>query len=609
MVRRVRVASLPSVDIDNPAPGCPPAPGSAPSAPTGLPWWRRARPDAVVLSVFVVGGLWLVARYLLDPAHRMSRGNPDDSVLMEWWFAHGAHTLTHLSNPFYSHMQGAPTGVNVASNASLLGLTLPLAPVTLWLGPHLTVILVTALSLAANAGAAYWLLSRHLVSSRAAAAIGGGFYGFAPGVIEHAQGQLHLVANFVLPFIVGYAWRLPQRPVRNGAILGLLVVWQVFIGEALLLVTVLGTATSLAVYAVARPGDARRQLRSFTTGAATAIAVALPLLAYPLWYAQRGPQHVNAVPPLTQTWSENVAAFVLHSGTSLTGSSNLSRIIGWSEQTTWFGWPLCLALALAVVVAWRTSLPARIATITGLAFALLAFGADITIGRRHTGIPGPWALIRHLPLFKMLPPGRMAYVTIGAAALLLALLCERIASWPVRNTRLIGYGLLAAALLPAAPMPLRWMPRAQPPHFLTDGTWRAYVHDGTTLINLPPPENYPGDGLEELAWQAQSNLSYAIPTGYSLYPRPGGPTSYNPPPRTLDVTAAAICLSRQPPTVTDTARAAALADLRYWHAAIVIVAAAQPCASTLRTYAEALLGPAQPIEDVWLWDVRSLTGA
>lgn len=564
------------------------------------------------MALFLAFGCWLFSHYIGGPNRWISAGNSDDTTLFEWWFAHGARVVSHGENPLFSMRQGVPVGVNVAANASLLGLTIPLAPLTMWLGPHLMVILVTALSLGLNACAGYYVLSRHLVGSRAAAAVGGAMYGFAPGVVEHAQGQLHLVANWVLPFIVLYTFRLaePGRWRRHGIILGLLVTYQVFLGEAVLLVTVLATGTALLLYGVLRRAEARERIPDLLRGAAVAGVVALPLLAYPLWYGLRGPQHVRAVPPVTQNWSENLAAFVLNTGNSVVGDSALSRQIGWSEMTTWFGWPLCIALVVAAVALWRDSLAARIAVLTGLVFTAFALGRDITIGTHHTGVPGPWILVGKLPVFRMMPPGRMAYAVIGVAAVLLALLCDQLGRVPARQGRLVGYGLAVAALLPAMAMPLGVWPRVPAPHFFTSGDWRPYVPDGTTLVNFPLPVNYPGDGLEELGWQAQLDLAYAIPTGYALYPSPGrGPTSYNPPPRRLALVVFDVCRTGQlPPPLTSDDRVALRADLRYWHASVVVIWTGHVHAAELRTFTEDLLGPGRRVDDVWLWDVRNLTG-
>lgn len=592
-----------------------PSVADEPEGPAEARGRRWVRLDALFMAAFIAFGFWLCARYFVNVDERISAGNPDDATLFEWWFAHGARSVYHWENPLVSFQQGFPGGINVAANASLLGLTIPLAPLTMLLGPHLMVILLTATSLGLNACSAYYVLSRYVVRSRSAAAVGGAFFGFAPGIVEHAQGQLHLIANWVLPFIVLYLFKIAERGpyrrnARSGIILGLLVTYQVFVGQALLLITVCGATTAVVLYCLFRWADAKRRARGFLIGAGAALAVSIPLLAYPLWYAMRGPGNVDGIAGPLQLWSENLAAFALTNHNSLAGATELAHKIGRTEMTTWFGWSLCVAIAVAMVVLWRTSLTARIATLTALIFGWLGLGANITIGEYKTGIPSPWILLKELPLFPMLEPARMSYVLIGAVAMLLAMFCERLSTFPTHDARVIAYVLLAAAMLPAVSLPLQARPRVPAPHFFTSGAWQPYVKDGTSLVNLPLPINYRGNGLDELGWQAQMILAYAGPSGYANYPRSDGSTAYNPPPRTFATTAFNTCLTRQAPaTLTDADRVDAINDLKYWRASVIVIWVKHQCAEALRSYTETLLRqPPQQMDDVWLWDVRQVTG-
>jgi hypothetical protein len=57
----------------------------------------------------------------------------------------------------------APNGVNLMANTGLLGLTVPLVPVTLLFGPVVTFTIMLTGGLAATAWAWYHVLSRHIV--------------------------------------------------------------------------------------------------------------------------------------------------------------------------------------------------------------------------------------------------------------------------------------------------------------------------------------------------------------------------------------------------------------------------------------------------------------
>ena len=174
-----------------------------------------------------------------------------DVHFFEWALVHATRIFTHGENPLFSPQLNAPDGVNMMANTGLLGLTVPLVPVTLLFGPAVAFTLMLTGGLTATAWAWYHVLSRHIVGRRSAALVGGLFAGFAPGLVNHANGHPDLVCQFLIPFIV---WRaISMRTVRDGVVLGLLVTWQAFLNEELLFQTGLAVAVFVAAYAVFRP--------------------------------------------------------------------------------------------------------------------------------------------------------------------------------------------------------------------------------------------------------------------------------------------------------------------------------------------------------------------
>ena len=119
--------------------------------------------------------------------------------------AYAAHAATHLQNPFFTTLQNAPDRVNLMTN---VGMQLPgivLTPVTLLLGAPFAYLLFITLNLAGTGYAWYHVLSRHVVSSRAAAFLGGLICAFAPALVSHSNGHPHITAQWLVPFIV---WRV-----------------------------------------------------------------------------------------------------------------------------------------------------------------------------------------------------------------------------------------------------------------------------------------------------------------------------------------------------------------------------------------------------------------
>ena len=172
--------------------------------------------------------------------------------------------FTHGENPFFTPQLNAPDGVNLMANTGLLGLTVPLVPVTLLFGPAVALTVLLTGGLTATAWAWYHVLSRHVVGYWPAALAGGLFAGFAPGMVNHVNGHADLVSQFLIPFI---AWRaLSLRTARDGVVLGLLITWQAFLNEELLFQTGLAVAVFVAAYAAFRPAEVRARVRPFLAG-------------------------------------------------------------------------------------------------------------------------------------------------------------------------------------------------------------------------------------------------------------------------------------------------------------------------------------------------------
>src|SRR5690606_21545554 len=156
--------------------------------------------------------------------------------------------------PLYSASLNAPEGVNLMANTSVLGLGFPLAPVTLLFGSRVAFLAAVVVCLAGTAAAWYLLLSRRIVRSRGAAALGGLLCGFAPGMISQATGHLHVIAQFLVPPILALVFDpRPDRVVRRGVLLGLLVTYQAFLGEEVLAFLALACAVFSLGWAAAAP--------------------------------------------------------------------------------------------------------------------------------------------------------------------------------------------------------------------------------------------------------------------------------------------------------------------------------------------------------------------
>ncbi|MFI7073143.1 hypothetical protein [Micromonospora sediminicola] len=597
------------------------------SDPPRRPRRRPARADVLAIGAYALLGVLVCLNYWGDVQHRVSSHLPTDHSWFEWLFAHGAYSVRHLENPLFTARQNAPDGVNMMANTSLLGVTLPLAPLTMLLGPQVMYALYLGAALSATAATSYWTLSRHLVRSRGAAFVGGAFLGFAPGIVHHANGQPNFVSNFLLPLIVSRVLRLgePGRWRRNGVALGLLVAYQIFINEEMLLLTALACLVVVVAYAVQRPRATRERAGAFLAAIGVGGAVALLFTAYPIWFQFNGPQSYRGLQGgVFHNWGEDLMAFVTFARDTVAGDEAVERTIGLTEQNTWFGWPLVLVGLVALALLVRRSVPARILAVLVVVFTVASIGPKVRFDGVETDVDGPWAYVPDdLPLVEMMMPTRLSLVVVGAVGVLLALAWDALARAgrsPVpapragdetsapgagprrrRGLRLVGYAAIVAALLPLFPRPLPAQQIDPPPHFVTSGGWRPYVPDGRTLVPVPIPSNV--HGLPTLRWSALTGQEFPIPGGYFIGPNERGEGVFGAPNRPTSTLIYSTMDADRVPEITEENRRQAVEDLRFWRASVVVLGA-NPREAVLRDLMTALLGPAQRVDDVWLWDVR-----
>ncbi|MET8231388.1 hypothetical protein ABZS77_12050 [Micromonospora sp. NPDC005298] len=584
------------------------SPATVAPAPT-----RRSRPawlaDAVVvagylgLAVLLTSGQWGHPWRLFHQA--------GDQVLFEWMLAHAAHAVVEGENPLYSTALNAPDGVNLMANTSVLGLGVPLTPVTLLFGSQVAFCVAVVCCLAGTATAWYALLRRRLVSARSAAAVGGLICGFAPGMIAQAGAHLHIAAQFLVPAILALVFRPANGPVwRSGVGLGLLVVWQVFIGEEVLVFLALAAGVLALGWALADRSAARRHAPALFGRLAVAAVLAAALLAYPLWFQFRGPQHYAGMAFAAHAFQLDAASFTASARQTVLGDDWLPGLLSPNptEENSFFG-PGLLVLAVVIVIwLWRRPL-VRALAVCGLVFALLSLGTELRVDGTATGIPGPYRLVAGLPLLDLAVPARFALVCVPVLGVLVALSVDRVravrrlSAAPGLPVRLLWAGAVAAALLPLAPTPIRVVPVPPVPGFVADGGWRALVPPGRTVVAVPPVTGAARSPV--MLWSARTGLAFAAPGGYFIGPAaPDDPTArWGAPDRPTSVLLRAVAESGVVPVLTDTDRRRAVEDLRHWRAALVVLGPSTH-GDPLRRTVDDLLGPGRPVDGGWVWDVR-----
>ncbi|HEX6500551.1 MAG TPA: DUF2079 domain-containing protein [Micromonosporaceae bacterium] len=583
--------------------------GASEAADRPAPTRVGRRADLTVTVVFAVVALGLTSGLWLDPGHRVLAHNQGDQALFEWLLSYAAYALTHAVDPLWTTLLNSPDGVNLAVNTSDTVTGVVLAPVTLTLGAPVAYATALTLNLALTPIAWYLLLSRTVIRSRLSAAVGAAVCGYGPGMMSHANGHLNFTAEFVVPAIIWAVLGLrdPDRWLRRGLLLGVLVAVQYSLGAETLFFTALALAVFVATWAYQRRAAAREAAPVFLRGLGVAALVAVVLLAYPLWLQFAGPQRYHGTGFDQRAHSEDLLAFGAFPHQSLAGALGFaSRLaVNLTEENSFFGLPL-LIVVVAGAVALRRRVPVRALMVTAGVAALLALGPRLKVAGHRTPVPLPYAALAKLPLFDSGLPGRLALVLLPIAGVLVALMLDRLPPLP-RSTRRGWLLALAVALLPLVPVPLATTPRAPVPVFISSGDWRRYLPAGTALASVPPASDRNPDGQR---WQAAARFGFAIPAGFFL--GPGGPDGrgrIGPVPRPTAALLTDVAAHGGEPVITEGDRARARADLAYWHAGLVVLSDGGPGSrwtphhdELLRTVT-ALLGPGRRVDDVWLWQV------
>ncbi|MFF3557379.1 dolichyl-phosphate beta-glucosyltransferase [Streptomyces tsukubensis] len=574
-----------------------------------------------LVSLVLYQNLWadLDRGYLADAGQ--------DQNQWEWFFAVTADNVVNFRNPLFSHAQNAPDGVNLMANTVMLGLSVPLTPVTLLLGPTVTWAIVLTFGLAATAIAWYWLIVRRITGPAAraragagagaqgemggnghrwAAALGAAVAAFAPPMISHGNAHPNFLVLFVIPLLVDRALRLCEgrRVVRDGIVLGLLAAYQIFIGEEPLLLAAMGMLLFALFYALLDREAARRSWRPLLRGTGIGLAVCLPLVAGPLAWQFFGPQSYSGVLHGSETYN-SPRAFLEFAGRSLLGTDERADPLAMNrtEQNAFYGWPLIALVAGIVVQWWRRTLVAALALTAGAA-ALLSLGAEIPVPLTDHTVPGPWAPLGKAPLFEAVIESRVAMICAPVLGMILAVAAVRLAGQPRRTVRILGAAALAAALVPIVPTPYPVRERNTVPAFVTEGTYRDYLGPGESMVIVPLPN--PGDA-DALHWQSTTGFRFPIAGGYFM--GPWGPDDlgiYGAVPRHTANLLSDVRHSGKVPDIGPLQREQARADLQDWRAGVVVLPP-QYNEDPLQEALEALLErPGRWVGGVLVWDVGDL---
>jgi len=473
----------------------------------------------LILSCYLLGAVALTWRLWIDPASRAQAGNPEDVDLLAWFMRYAATAVAHGHLPaLVTTAMNTPRGINVMWNVSFLLPGILLSPVTLLLGPQVSLTVALTLGFAGSAASLFWVL-RRWGASIWSAALGGAVYGFSPALVDSAIGHYHMQFAVLPPLIIDAVLRIVTgrgSPVLNGVWLGLLTAAQVFISEELLTLTAVAGGLLVVVLAAGQPRSVARRARGAALGLATGAGVALVICGYALWVQFHGPLTEHGSPWITSNFTSHPANWVTPAGNMLfhtrAGAAAAASSSRLPEYLGYLGWPLLVVLAAAAIRYWRDP-RVRSTAVTWAVLELFSLGG--------TSAALPWHWLQGLPALSQVLPDRFAIVADGAAAAALAFSLDLARSaapqtwgWQRRGW---PFAVVMLALLPMIPRPLQ--AGATPP--VPVGWQAAFARLGpdARVLVVPVPDSHTPEAMR---WQSDTGEPASLMGGWFVGPSTDG---------------------------------------------------------------------------------------
>jgi len=517
--------------------------------------WAAWGPPALAVVVYLA--LAAIAYWPVEPFSRsyLLGCACSDPVQETWFVAWPAYAITHGRNPFFTSLLEYPHGVNLALNTSMPLLGILVSPITWIRGPVAAFNALMRLSFAASATSMLFVV-RRFTSWWPAAFLAGLLYGFSPYMVGEGFGHLFLTFVPIPPLIALCLYELGRATggpfVRRAVLLGALCVAQFLISIEVLVTTVVCCTIAICVVVARHPVAALERAMRLLSALGIALAVFAPLVAYPMWFFLRGPQHVIGPPhavsniapiradllgPIVPTLNQRLGpAHLLAIGTSFAAGDR-------PENGVYLGIPLIILLVL-LVVRCRKEAPVVVAAIICVTGLVLSFGTPLTIDNHATGLPMPFSVLAHLPLVQGVVAIRFSLYEQLGAALALGIGLDAIrrngwwprparagaglprsragAHWP--SPRSVMAGLVGVvALIPLIPRyPYQSPPIALPAYFSTSAV--DAIPSGSVVLTYPydiDPDN------EAMLWQEETGMRFAILGGQASTPGAGGRATSN----------------------------------------------------------------------------------
>jgi hypothetical protein len=476
-------------------------------------------PGLFAFAIYLIVSLILIGRPVMSHfgSNAIAYG-PDPPLFMwdlKWW----PQAILDGLNPLHASIAYAPEGFNTTLVASMAGPSLVMTPVTQIAGPLISYNVLSILIPAVNAWAAY-LLCRTAGARYWPSVAGGYVFGFSTYVLGQSLGHPFISLVAMLPLAVYLVLRHQLQSISGKrfliALIGVLTFQFLTSTEVFLTMTMVGTA----VFALAMLLLPQRRGPLLETGKLIAVAYAITgvLVSPYLISTVTAHQTLTHIDPIY--YSADPLNLIVPTRITVGGRELYAigqRFTGnLAENGTYFGVPLLLVLALFAWQRRRDRIALLLLGTFGIAL-VAALGPRLNVLGTATGVRLPWAPFLHLPIFKYVLPERIVVYAWLALGIAVALWLSSASRWRWAKWALVGVGLISILPDPRAGDPLPptngasiWStPRSVPPFFRNGD--RPLFTGRPNLLVLP--YNEAGNG-NNLYWQAEAGMAYAMPGGY-----------------------------------------------------------------------------------------------
>jgi hypothetical protein len=405
-----------------------------------------------------------------------------DSAFFAWVMAWEAHALKTDPARLPHGNMFHPMRYTLGMDEPVFGTTFLVLPLHFFTDDAVFVFNVTRLLTFVLSALTAYLLARSLGATELPAVLAGAAFAFSP-IRTDQIAHLSTLGTQWLPLVLLFLFRFFRLGQARDAVLAALffVLTAYACGyHGVIGLVVLPVATLPLVW------DRWRRLPAALVAAAMAALGLLPL--YLLHQAALAPLHYSRGPAETMQFSAALESFLATSSWNVVWGQVTAPFRTTYSNNLFPGLVLPLAVVAGAVALWREGhRPSREAlalALLALAAAAVALGPEVRLFGQDLG-PGPFALARVLPVFRMIRvPSRAGAFIALALATLAALAATR---WRDRPARLLLVGAAAIAETVIAPLPMpAWAQvvdsrRPPPPVY----GWLAAQPGETVVAELP----------------------------------------------------------------------------------------------------------------------------